>query len=247
MGGSTHGVERTKPRRQGCVCTTESRRQSRHGLGGPISCRGPEYRGPDAAAARGRSLCHRPGAARFGYATQWQQFHSEDHCRNRCNHRHDVAPRVSVDHHSNPAVGHGWRRIGGRPGNRRVSGPQRSSRTLDVRHQHAGFPQHRRRNRLRHILLRSISRGSAGRRGSGNRLLHHVSRGCSGCIGVRSDDRRGNLLSKFYPSALLPDHGHLVRSRHARCSRSCGDVGSCRDCRGQPIWTIGTQAPVAGS
>ena len=40
-------------------------------LGGRISGRGPEYRGPDAAAARGQSLCHRPGAARFGYATQW--------------------------------------------------------------------------------------------------------------------------------------------------------------------------------
>ena len=37
----------------------ESGRQSRHDLGRPISGRGPEYRGSDAAAARGQCLCHR--------------------------------------------------------------------------------------------------------------------------------------------------------------------------------------------
>ena len=81
----------------------------------------------------------------------------------------------------------------------------------------------------------------------GNGLLHHVSRRRSRCVGVRSDDRRGDLLPELYPAALLPDHGHPVRSRHARCSRGRGDAGSCRDCRGQPIWAIGTQAQVAGS
>ena len=63
------------------------------------------------------------GTARFGYATQWQQIHSEDHRGNRRDHLHDAPPRVPFDRHRDSAVGHGWRRISGSPGNRRVSRP----------------------------------------------------------------------------------------------------------------------------
>ncbi len=85
-------------------------------LGRRISGRGPEYRGSDAAAARGQGLCHRPGAARFGHAAQWQQLHSEDHRGNRRDHLHGAAPRLPFDRHRDSAVGHGWRSNWRRPG-----------------------------------------------------------------------------------------------------------------------------------
>ena len=97
---------------------------------------------------------------------------------------------------------------------------------FDVRHQPAGCPRDGGRNRLRDILLRSISRGSSGRRGPGNGLLHHLPRGRSRCLGFRSDDRRSNVMPELYPDAQLPDHGRAVRRGHARCGRSRADVGS---------------------
>jgi len=49
-------------------------------------------------------------------------------------------------------------------------------RTLHVRSQSADHTRHRRRNRLRDISRRPLPRGTSERRGSRNRLLHHVSR-----------------------------------------------------------------------
>ena len=72
---------------------------------------------------RGQGLCHRSGTARFGYATQWEQIHSEDHRGNRRDHPHDAPPCLPFDRHRDPSVGYGRRRISGGPRNRRVSRP----------------------------------------------------------------------------------------------------------------------------
>ena len=98
------------------------------------------------------------------------------------------------------------------------------------------------RNRLRDILLRSISRGASGRRGPGNGLLHHLPRGRSRCLGFRFDDRRGNLVPELYPDAHLPDHRHPVRSGHARCGRGRADVGSGSSGRRKSLRAIRPQA-----
>ena len=109
------------------------------------------------------------------------------------------------------------------------------------------FLSHRGRNRLRDILRRAVSRGTSGRRGPGNGLLHHLSRGRSRCLGIRFDDRRGNLLPELYPAALLRDHGHPVRSWHAYCCRGRGDAGSGGSGPRKSLRSIRPQAQNQGS
>ena len=100
-------------------------------------------------------------------------------------------------------------------------------------------------NGLRDILLRSVSRGTSSRRGSGNGLLHHLPRGREGCLGVRSDYRRSNFLPQLYSAALFPTPGHPGRGGHVRRGRGGPHAGSGDVCRRQPLWAIRAQAAVS--
>ena len=62
---------------------------------------------------------------------------------------------------------------------------------------------HRRRHGLRDILSRPLSRGASRRRGSGNRLLHHVSRDRPRGLGFGPDRRRRGVLSAASPGCLI--------------------------------------------
>ena len=66
-------------------------------------------------------------------------------------------------------------------------------------------------------------------------------------LAFRFDDRRGNLLPELYPDALLPDHGHPVRSWHAYCCRGRGDAGSGGSGPRKSLRVIRPQAQDQGS
>ena len=106
---------------------------------------------------------------------------------------------------------------------------------------------HRGWNRLRDILHRAVSRGTSGRRGSGNGFLHHLPRGRQGCLGLRFDDRRGDFLPELYPAALFPAPGRPLRGGHIGRGRGRAHAGSGSSCRRQPFRSVRAQAEDQGS
>ena len=153
--------------------------------------------------------------------------------------------RSIVDRDS--AVGHGWRRIGGGPRNRRVS---RRQRVLVL----STFA-------VNMLVFLSIAAGTdygifffgryqeARQAGEDPETAYYTTYRSvapvvlasgltiAGAIFCLSFTRLPYFQTMGIPCAV----GMLV------CGRGRGDVGSCRDCRGQPVWATGTQAQVAGS
>ena len=121
---------------------------------------------------------------------------------------------------------HDVHRVGGGPRNRCGPWLLRPHRAVDVRGQPAHHARHRRGNGLRDLPRRPLSRGAPERRGSRNRLLHHVSRHRARHPGLGSDDRRRDVLPALHPAAVLPDARHSVGDRHARRGVRRADHGA---------------------
>ncbi len=84
-------------------------------------------------------------------------------------------------------------------------------RAVDVLDESAHATGHRRRNGLRDIFRRPISRSAWCRGGSRNGLLHDVPRHRAHRLGVGPDRCRRGGVSELHPAALLPKPGHSRR------------------------------------
>ncbi len=212
------------------------------GFGERIGRSRPGRRGPYAAAAGGQGVCHRPGGDRRGYGQEWQQDGHPDHGGEHRRDLRHVAPRLPFGHHRNPFVADGRDPIAGGPRNRRVPRRSRDCRSYYLRRQSVGIRRDRGWNGLRDLLLRAVSRGTSSRRGSGNGFLHHLPRGRQGRLGVRSDDRRSDLLPQLYPAALLPTPGRPRRGGHIGRGRGGPHADSGSYGRRQPFRLVRAQA-----
>ena len=76
------------------------------------------------------------------------------------------------------------------------------------------------------FLRRPLPRGTSKRRGSRNRLLHHVSRHRPRHLRIRPDDCGRHVLPALHTAALLPIAWHSVGDRDARRRHRGADHGA---------------------
>ena len=138
---------------------------------------------------------------------------------------HAVAGLPLDRHHADPAV-HDVRRAGLRTWNRRGARLQQRVRADHVRREHSDNAGDRRGNGLRDLPGRPLPGGASRRRRPGNRVLHHIQRRGSCCVGFGPDHRRRHVLPEFLPAALVLHHGRAGGHRHDRRRGSRADAGA---------------------
>jgi putative drug exporter of the RND superfamily len=83
-----------------------------------------------------------------------------------------------------------------------------------------------------------VPRGTSGRRGSGDGLLHHLPRGRTHCLGIRFDNRRSGFLPQLHTATSIPTLGCALRGGHAGRHRGGAHAGSGCHCGGQPLRAV---------
>ena len=208
LGGSADRLGLPEQRRQGRPGAVESCREP-----GPVIIQsvrgfGARHRGPLVAAAGGQGLRHRRRPAGHRPVRGGQQRHVDGHADHHRGDRDHAVLGLPFSGHRDSRAFHGDDRVDRVPRSRRPSGELRDHRAVDVLDESADTTGDRRRNGLRDLHPRPLSRSALHRPGSSGGLLHDVPRDRAHHLGLGPDGRRRGVLSALHPASLFPDHGH---------------------------------------